>query len=98
MKTFDHDPNAVLDYRWNWNCDGCPWLAEGETITAFTITEPAGITNIDAGAHPNSELDGIVTGWFTGGTVGRRYQIINHITTSAGRQEDRTIELHVVQR
>ena len=99
VKVFDHDPNAVLDYRWNWNCDdGCAWLDEGETITAFTITTPTGITNINGGAHPNSELDGIVTAWITGGTVGQRYQIINHITTSAGREEDRTIELRVVQR
>lgn len=102
MKSFDHDPNAVLDYRWNWSgtedCEGCPWLDDGETITAFTITATAGITNVNSGPHPNSEADGIVTAWFTGGTVGRRYQVINHITTSAGRQEDRTIELRVVQR
>ncbi len=99
VKVFDHDPNAVLDYRWNWNCaEGCAWLEEGETIVSFTITTPSGITNVDSGPHPNSEADGIVTGWFTGGTVGARYWIINHIVTSAGREDDRTIELRVVQK
>ncbi len=95
MKSFDHDPNALLDYRWDW---GTCWLLPGETITSFTLGTPTGLTNVNAGAHPNSELNGIVTGWFTGGTVGHRYQVVCHITTSDGRQDDRTIELTVQQR
>jgi uncharacterized protein len=94
MKTFVHDPNAVLDYRWNW----APWLTDGETITSFTLSPPIGITNVNSGPHPNSEADGIVTGWFTGGTVGERYQIVCHIITSAGREEDATMELGIKQR
>jgi len=31
-----------------------------------------------------------VTYWLSGGTLNTRYTIVNHITTSAGRQDDRT--------
>lgn len=87
--TLIHDSNAVLDYRTDWS----DWLAAAETITAHTVTPPTGVT-----VASTSVADGIVTAWISGGTVGQRYPIVFHITTSAGRQDDRTILLLVQNR
>lgn len=89
--TFTKDPAAVLDYRWDWSA----WLAEGETITAATVTASAGLT-VDSSAISG---DGsAVTAWISGGTATREYEITNHITTSAGRQDDRTIAIKCMER
>jgi hypothetical protein len=36
--------------------------------------------------------------WLSGGTVGERYTVTTRITTSAGRTDDRSIEIWVRQR
>lgn len=83
-----HSPTAKLDYSWPWT----DWLAAGETITSFTITVPAGVTltgDIEAG--------GVITGWIVA-PVGPKIELVCHIVTSAGREDDRTITLLVGSR
>lgn len=88
---FLHDPNSVLEYRWDWS----GWLAAAETISSFTVTAPTGITITTPAA---SQALGVVTAWITGGTPPALYPIVCHITTSAGRQDDRTITLRAQNR
>jgi len=83
------DPSAVLDYVFNWT----EWLATGETITDHTITADTGIT-VDS----STESDGKVTVWLSGGTAGINYKVACLITTSAGRTDERTIWIKVVER
>ena len=83
------DPSAVLDYVFDWT----EWLATGETITDHTITADTGIT-VDS----STELDGKVTVWLSGGTAGQNYKVACLITTSAGRTDERTIWIKVVER
>ena len=83
------DPSAVLDYVFDWN----EWLATGETITDHTITADTGIT-VDS----STEDDGKVTVWLSGGTAGINYKVACLITTSAGRTDERTIWIKVVDR
>ena len=83
------DPSAVLDYVFDWT----EWLATGETITDHTITADTGIT-VDS----STELDGKVTVWLSGGTAGINYKVACLITTSAGRTDERTIWIKVVER
>ena len=78
---FIHDPDAVLDYTVNWET----WL-DGDTISASSWTLPTGLTE-----DSNTFGDSIATVWLSGGTVGKRYSIVNHITTAAGREEDQTL-------
>ena len=80
---FIKDPDAVLDYTINWTA----WLA-GDTISASTWTVPAGLTK-DSDAFGDST----VTIWLSSGTVDTTYEIINHITTAAGREEDKTLTI-----
>jgi len=83
-QSFIKDPNAVLDYSIDWSS----WLATGETITVSTWTVSIGIT-VDSNNF--SGTDTVV--WLSGGTAGSDYEGTNHITTSVGREDDRTITL-----
>ena len=91
------DPSAVLDYVFDWT----EWLATGETIAVdsetgeklITITADTGIT-VDSSA----ESDGKVTVWLSGGTAGINYKVACKITTSAGRTDERTLWIRVVDR
>ncbi len=83
------DPSAVLDYAFDWT----EWLATVETITDHTITADTGIT-VDS----STEDAGKVTVWLSGGTAGINYKVACLITTSAGRTDERTIWIKVVDR
>jgi hypothetical protein len=83
------DPSAVLDYAFDWT----GWLAAGETITDHTITADTGIT-VDS----STESDGKVTVWLSGGTAGINYKVACLVETSAGRTDERTLWIRVVDR
>ena len=83
------DPSAVLDYVFDWT----GWLAAGETITDHTITADTGIT-VDS----STESDGKVTVWLSGGTAGINYKVACLVETSAGRTDERTLWIRVVDR
>jgi len=91
------DPDAVLDYVFDWS----DWLATGETIAVdsetgeklITITADTGIT-VDS----STKSGGKVTVWLSGGTAGINYKVACKITTSAGRTDERTIWIKVVER
>ena len=86
-----------MDYVFDWT----EWLATGETIAVdsetgeklITITADTGIT-VDSW----TEDDGKVTVWLSGGTAGINYKVACKITTSAGRTDERTIWIKVVER
>lgn len=88
------DPDAVLDYRFDWaGADPGPWLETGETITASSWIVDAGLTQVS-----DSHTDTTATVWLSGGTAGVTYRITNRITTSNGRIDDRTERITVVDR
>jgi len=84
MKRIYKDPDATLDYSWDW----ADWLTAGETITTASVTVPDGLT-----LGVVSQLSGVVTAWVSGGTAGTEYKVYCRITTSEGRIDDRTIVL-----
>lgn len=86
---YTKDPSAILDWAYDWT----DWLAAAETITDHTITADTGIT-VDS----STESDGKVTVWLSGGTAGINYKVACLITTSAGRTDERTIWIRVVDR
>lgn len=99
-RTFIKDPDAVLDYVFDWRglthgVEGAEsdWLAEGETITSHTVTVSSGIT-LDS----DSEADGAVTVWISGGSAGQTYLVTCSIETSQGRDDDRTMKFVVKER
>lgn len=87
--TFVKDPDAVLDYTWDWSA----WLASGETITSADVTVPTGIVK-----NSDSHTTTTVTAWLSGGTDGTGYRVTCRVTTSQGRTDDRSITISCHQR
>ena len=86
---YTKDPSAILDWAFDWT----DWLAAAETITDHTITADTGIT-VDS----STESDGKIIVWLSGGTAGINYKVACLIATSAGRTDERTIWIKVVDR
>jgi len=89
VQAFRKDPNAVLDYAIDWSS----WLATGETISTSDWTVPSGITK-----DSNEKDDTSTKIWLSGGTDGQTYTIVNRITTSADRTDDRSFDVIVENR
>jgi hypothetical protein len=85
---FLKDPNATLDYTIDWSA----WL-DDDTIATSTWTASDGITVAD-----EANTTTAATVWLSGGTVGATYPVINRITTAAGRTEDRSLYIRVINR
>jgi hypothetical protein len=85
---FVHDPQAVLDYTIDWSS----WL-DADTITAVSWAVPSGLTLASSSFSTTA-----ATAWISGGTLGASYLVTCHITTTNGRQDDRTIRLNCSNR
>lgn len=97
---YTKDPDAVLDYKFDWAAETngtgtSDWLAAGETITSHTVTVEAGLTKDSDSA---TDTDTSVTVWLSGGTAGTDYDVACEITTSADRTDERTITIRVRDR
>lgn len=100
MPTFLQDPDARLDYYWNWAYSR-GWV-DGDTITTVDTTTPAGLVvenvAIVAGTDRAGNLvsGGGVVAWISGGTIGNAYPVTCHIVTAAGREDDETLTFRIV--
>ena len=97
---FLKDPNAVLDYKFDWKADtngsgNTDWLDSDETIISKTVTVDDGITK-DSDALADDDTSVVV--WLSGGTAGVDYEVACFIETSAGRDDERTMKIQVRER
>ena len=87
------DPDAVIDYKFDWT----RWLAETttttDTISTSSWTVPSGLTK-----DSDSNTTTSTTVWLSGGTAGTAYQVANRIVTAGGRTADRTMTVYVQER
>lgn len=83
------DPDATLDYQIDWS----KWLTPGDPIDTSTWTVETGITK-----ETDTNTDDTATVWLSGGTEGRKYRLVNEIVTDAGRKDDRTLIVTIVQK
>lgn len=88
VKTFKKDPAAKKDYTIDWAQKG--YLAAAETIVTSSWSVPSGLTNVT-----ESNTTKRATVWLSGGTHGQDYDVVNHIVTSAGREEDGHLTIEV---
>ena len=88
--TIIKDPNAVLDYTFDWTL----WLDDVvDAIATKSIVAATGIT-VDS-----SQISGKkVIVWLSGGTAGQKYQVTCRITTAGGRTDDRSIFIKMKER
>lgn len=87
--TFTKDPDATLDYTVDWS----DWLDTGETISSSSFSVPSGITKASESNTTTS-----ATVWLSGGTKWTTYTVTNEVTTTAGRTDQRSFDVRVVER
>lgn len=88
MSRFNKDPDARLDYKVDWTS----WLGS-DTISTSEWIVPNGITY-----EADTFTDTSATVWLSGGSLGSSYEVVNRITTVAGRIDDRTIIIKIRQK
>lgn len=87
---FKKDPNAVLDYTFDWG----PYLTPlGDTISTATWVLSTGLTKVS-----QSNTTTTATAFVSGGTVGETATLTCRIVTNGGRTDDRSISLKIVER
>jgi hypothetical protein len=87
MKTFVKDPQATLDYSFDWG----PWLVSDIIETSTWIAE-SGISIVNGS---ESFTDTITTLYLTGGSNNQKYEVTNRITTEGSRTDERTMLIRV---
>lgn len=90
MASYKKDPNATLDYTFDWTAYLTP-LAD--TIASVSWVLPVGLTNV---SQSNTSMTATV--FVSGGTLGESLQLTCRITTAGGRTDDRSITLKIVER
>ena len=90
-QSFTKDPDAVLDYAFDWTVKD--WLQGGEVITSHVVTVGTGLVK-----DSDAESDGVVTVWLSGGTAGESYIVACKIVTDLGRTDERSIEINCNER
>ena len=103
-RTYPHDPDARLDYYFDWKArtngtGDSDWLADGETITNFEVTA-ASLTVDQPVAAAVVNGDTAVQVWVSvpEDTASGRYPVACKIATSAGRIDERTLFIDVYDR
>lgn len=92
MATFKKDPNATLDYTFDWT----DFLAPiGDTIASVTWVLSTGLTKVS-----QSNTTTTATAFVSGGTVGDTATLTCRITTNSTppRVDDRSVFLKIVER
>lgn len=83
------DPEAILDYLWDYT----DYLDTGDTIVSARASAQSGITVISEGFTTTGH-----TVWLVSGTAGNEYQVTSRIYTQAGRRDERTWTFRVEER
>lgn len=87
---YKKDPNATLDYSFDWS----PYLAPlADTIVSVEWLLSAGLTKVSESMTSTS-----ASVFVSGGVLEEVEQITCRITTAGGRIDDRTIDLIMVAR
>lgn len=81
------DSNDVLDFTIDWSAR----VVDDDVIALSEWIVPDGLTK---GATTFSER--LTTVWLSGGENGNSYDVVNRITTAAGRVMEQTVALPIV--
>jgi hypothetical protein len=97
LERIDKDPSATLDYDWDWSA----WLRSTGDVLADSTWAVAGpdealVAMDPASAHPPSLSPSTTTVWLTGGTLGARYLVTNHVRSLAGREDEWSREFRIL--
>lgn len=84
MGSYEKDPNADLDYGFNWS----DWLGTDTIDTSTWVLAPdAAPTLLHLSTHDTTTT----TVWVDKGlTAGQVLRLTNHVVTAAGREDERS--------
>lgn len=84
------DPNATLDYTWDWT----DWLAEiGDVIVAYDLAVEGSLS-----VASSQQTTTTVSAFISGGDLGETQTARCRITTEGGRIDDRSLWLKIRER
>ncbi|ODT22223.1 MAG: hypothetical protein ABS35_15340 [Kaistia sp. SCN 65-12] len=84
------DPDDIKDYELDWTA-----RLPGDTISASTWSVAVGVgLVIDSSSFTNT----VTKVWFSSGTAGITYELLNRVETAGGRTYDQTMKLKVKAR
>ena len=90
MASYKKDPNAILDYTFDWT----EYLAPiTDTIASVQFATSAGLTKTS-----QSNTTTTATAFVSGGVVGATEKLTCRIVTAGGRTDERTIDLKILER
>lgn len=90
MAGYKKDPNATLDYTFDWT----PYLAPiVDTIAIVEFVTSAGLTKTS-----QSNTGTTATAFVSGGVVDATEKLTCRIVTTGGRTDERTIDLKILER
>lgn len=90
IKWPNKDPSDIIDHGIDWT----EHLPADDTIaTVAWSVEPAGLT---PGAQ--ALVGNVASVWLSGGTAGTTYRVTCRVTTTGGRQMDRSALIFVTER
>ncbi len=87
------DPDETLDYKIDWlgsTDEPGPLFGLSDAIDDSLWIVPAELTS-----ELEQEDDETTTIWLSGGVEGTTYEVVNRITTAAGRVMDQTMKLKI---
>ncbi len=87
---FVKDPQAELDWLWDWS----GWLQDDETITEFEVFCTDTALRV-MGWHKDGAK---ITAWLSGGELNQKHRVVCRITTSMGRKDDRSVWIKISER
>lgn len=88
--TYKKDPDATLDYTFDWSA----WLTPiADSIVSVTWVLTSGITKVS-----ESHTTTTATAFISGGVVDATEELTCRITTAGGRIDDRTVSLDIINR
>jgi hypothetical protein len=89
LAALDKDVNAKLDYLFDWSAQ---MDADSDAIASATVSAPAGISLGSPVVTAST-----VQVYVSGGTEGTTYAIVNHIWTTGSREDDKVLNLTIIQ-
>lgn len=90
FKTYKKDPDAKLDYLFDWTA----WLlGVSDSIASASFIGSAGLTIVSFSNTANT-----ATAFVSGGAVGGTETLTCRIVTAGGRIDDRTVNLKITPR
>ena len=91
MKTFVKDPQATLDYGFDWG----PWLGTDTISNSVWTINQSGLSIVVASETFTTTTTLL---YLTGGAENEQYIVTNTISTAASRTDERRFEIVIKQR